>query len=99
MSTIGAVAETYQQIPDSVAAFADEAERALAALYQSVCETYGQKTAFSVAEEWLEIFELRIENCKNAIPAIREITVSSIAASLALLAIDDSVAEPVAGRA
>lgn len=92
MSTISAVAETYRQIPDSVAAFAHEAECALAALYHSVRECYGEKTAFSVAEEWLETFEQRIEDCKNAIPAIREITVSTIAASLVPVAIDESAA-------
>jgi hypothetical protein len=92
MSTIGAVAQTYLQIPDSVAAFAHEAECALSALYHSVRERYGEKAAFSVAEEWLENFDQRIEDCKNAIPAIREITLSTIAASLAPVAIEKSAA-------
>jgi hypothetical protein len=69
--------------PDLLALFAHEAERMLSATYHSVRDSYGEGAASCVANKWLEIFEASPANRGDKFPNLRDITVQSIAYSLA----------------
>ena len=61
-----------------LASFAQDAERSLAALYYCVRETYGERAAYGAAEEWLQVFEERLEGA-SGLPELTRITAAAIA--------------------
>ncbi|MEG9435048.1 hypothetical protein JAO29_02525 [Edaphobacter sp. HDX4] len=82
MSNTDIMAEMYWEVDDSLAAYANEAEKSLSALYHRVCASYGEEIAFFVAEKWIELFEKRLSGCKNELPEMSEITACSVSAFL-----------------
>ena len=60
-----------------LARFTGDAERSLAALYYVMREKYNERAAHRAADEWLRIFEQRLEEAGN-LPELKRITTAAI---------------------
>jgi hypothetical protein len=83
METGSLVTRLDGEISDSLASFAREAESALTGLFQSVKDSYGEKAALYVADEWLKALEVSLNSDGSKLPEVRDITAKSIKGFLA----------------
>jgi hypothetical protein len=75
---------------DCLAAFTQDAECSLAALYFGVREIFGERAALSAASDWLRTLEERLDSPRD-LPELASITVEAIAVFAS------TVANPTAG--
>lgn len=83
METVSLVTNLDVETSNLLPKYAREAERELSALFLSVRDSFGEKTAFCVADGWLEIFGTCLADCGSDLPKVRDITVQSITCFLA----------------
>jgi hypothetical protein len=78
-------ASSNGRICGCLASFAQDAEHSLAALYYCVREIYDERAAHSAAEEWLQVFEERLEGSSD-LPELTRITAAAIALFVSTIA-------------